>query len=194
MQPGPASTSPSGAGSTASGSTSAMPPGQAIWIEREARPVRALAVELGVERVAAARRRARGRSRQVRRGCRSSGVPRPTACPAAPRWHDDTATYCSAVADVGERLERLRRTSAWSSARWRTMTSVQPSAPSAANASATRLGPPDHRRRRVEASVPAVEDRPGDAVGVGVGRRRRARPGAPRSRDASRPCRAHASR
>ncbi len=59
-------------------------------------------------------------------------------------------------------------TSAWSSARWRMMTSVQPIAPSSANAAATASTPPDDGRRPVESPVAPLEDRARDPLRVGV--------------------------
>jgi hypothetical protein len=46
------------------------------------------------------------------------------------------------LARTCESLSIDLRTSVWSSARWRTMTSVQPDSPSAAKLAATRAGPP----------------------------------------------------
>ncbi len=144
--PGPASTSPSGSGRRSADRRARCPPGHAIWIEREVRPVRALAVELGVERVTGFVGERPDELGQLRRsidpeGFHGASLPRARPTVVLPGERPSSAAQARPARTLAS-CSNDRSTAPWSSARWRTMTSVQPSTPSAAKASRTWLGPP----------------------------------------------------
>ena len=195
MQPGPASSAPSGAGSTVSGSTSATPVGPRDLDQRQVGPVRALAVELGVERVARLVGEGPDELGELAASRRSRGVPRRSLPRARVHASVSLAGHGGCRRTVGAGCSNERSTAAWSSARWRTITSVQPGRAEARERVGDRV--PGRRSR-----PPTGRSRGSRARAIGSGdarrrrrrRRRRGRRGEPRCGRRDRPWRAHASR
>ena len=126
MQPGPASTARDGAGSTASGSTSAEP-----RCATRSGPARA-----GASTTARRGTRCRGRSAAPSATSRDEVVERglvgdPTRFHAA---HVIAFRARAPLSAPSARRSYERSTSVWSSARWRTITSVKPISAKSANA------------------------------------------------------------
>ena len=110
--------------STANGSIERDPARPRDLHEREARPVRALAVELGVERVARLVAELVDQAGERRRRRRPSAAP----CACAPDALQAVVTrrYAARPRRTAPRRSNDASTSSWSSARWRMITSVQP--------------------------------------------------------------------
>ena len=120
-----------GSTSTASGSISAMPCRPRDLHQREPGPV------------ACARRGTRCRARTAaRRGARRSRSA--SAASSSTQRGSTPHIYagCTACPHCRRGVRSDASTSPWSSARWRTITSVQPISPRSANAAATRSTPP----------------------------------------------------